>query len=81
MKIRKWHKISNNGKLDSECTTEELLKDLGRMARRWRRSCGLPGGADCEQEWANKRADDRVKVCIKELESFIASNISNKGCL
>jgi hypothetical protein len=54
--------------------SDALLADLGRMARRWRRGCGRPGGACCEQEWANKRADDRVKVCIKELEDFIEAN-------
>ena len=54
--------------------SDALLADLGRMARRWKRGCGRPGGACCEQEWANKRADDRVKVCIKELEEFIAAN-------
>ena len=54
--------------------SDALLADLGRMARRWRRGCGRPGGACCEQEWANKRADDRVKVCIRELEEFISAN-------
>ena len=58
----------------AEVRSDALLADLGRMARRWRRGCGRPGGACCEQEWANKRADDRVKVCIKELEEFIAAN-------
>ena len=63
----------------SEVRSDALLADLGRMARRWRRGCGRPGGACCEQEWANKRADDRVKVCIKELEEFIAANNDLSG--
>jgi hypothetical protein len=59
--------------------SDALLADLGRMARRWRIGCGRPGGASCEQEWANKRADDRVKVCIKELEEFIAAHAALRG--
>ena len=63
----------------AEVRPDALLADLGRMARRWRRGCGRPGGACCQQEWANKRADDRVKVCIKELEEFIAANASREA--
>lgn len=48
-----------------------VLESLGKMARRWRRGCGRPGGADCEQQWANERADRRVKECAKELEEFV----------
>ena len=56
---------------EKEATQDSLLLELGRMTRRWRRSCGRAGGACVEQEWANKRADDRVKECIRELEMFI----------
>jgi hypothetical protein len=75
-KRRKRYDMDNQDKAASVVRSDALLADLGRMARRWRRSCGRPGGASCEQEWANKRADDRVKVCIKELEAFIEANAS-----
>lgn len=66
--------MDNQGSAASVVRSDALLADLGRMARRWRRSCGRPGAACCEQQWANQRADDRVKVCIKELEAFIEAN-------
>ena len=66
--------MENQDNAASVVRSDALLASLGKMARKWRRSCGRPGGASCQQEWANTRADDRVKVCIKELEEFIAAN-------
>lgn len=68
-----------NGKSRRVDDTNALLADLGRIARRWRRSCGRPGGACCSQQWANQRADDRVKVCITELEAFIEAKTQTTG--
>ena len=68
--------MQESGSLDNALS--DVLSDLGRMSRRWRRGCGRPGGADCQQEWANIRADDRVKVCIKEVEEFIAAKASGQ---
>ena len=57
---------------DVGCT--ELLVALGKMARRWKRSCGRSGGACVQTQEANYYADARVKECVRELESFIATN-------
>ena len=53
---------------------KNMLAQLGKMARRWKRSCGRPGGACVTQQWANQRVDDRVKALAKELEDFIEKN-------
>ncbi len=54
-----------------EISTEKLLYRMAKMARKWRRHCGRAGGACCQQEEANRRADQARKECAKELETFI----------
>jgi hypothetical protein len=56
--------------------SEALLADLGRMARRWSGGCGRSECGLSDEDWANRRAAGRVKVCIKELEDFIAAKRS-----
>lgn len=51
-----------------------LFDSLGKMARKWRRSCGLPGGASCQSEEENRRADEARRECAKQLEAFIKLN-------
>ena len=53
----------------------KLLTKLGKMARRWKRSCGRPGGACVQTQEANYYADSRVKECVKELESLLSEYV------
>jgi hypothetical protein len=53
---------------------EEILVELKAMARRWKRACGGAGGACCQQQDMNIRADAARRTCAKELEAFILAN-------
>jgi hypothetical protein len=57
--------------MDESAACSSLLDELGVIARRWLRHCGRPGGADCTQQWANDRADNRVKECVKDIQTLI----------
>jgi hypothetical protein len=48
-----------------------VLANLARLARRWRRSCGRAGGACVQQEESNRRADEERKMCAYEIEELI----------
>jgi len=52
----------------------DMLDALGKLARRWRRSCGRPGGADTLTGHGNYMADCARRECAKELEKLMASN-------
>jgi hypothetical protein len=51
--------------------SEELLGDLAKMARRWRRQQGGAGGA-CVQTQEHNTIRDKARLkLIKEVEEFI----------
>lgn len=52
----------------------DALTALLRLAGRWRRRGGKAGGACCEQEEANRRADEARKLCAADLELWVAES-------
>ena len=56
-------------------TTILFLSNLALMARKWRRKCGRPGGACCQQEEINRRSDEIRKECAKDVEDLLKATL------
>ena len=54
--------------------SKELLAELGKMTRRWRRMQGGAGGACCSIQEANQFRNEGRLPLIKELEAFVKAN-------
>ena len=50
---------------------ERLLVDMDKLARKWRRDCGLPGGACVQQEERRYAADEARKQCARDIEALV----------
>ena len=45
---------------------------LMKLARKWRRDCGRPGGASIDAEAASRGRDEAKRQCASELESVVS---------
>lgn len=51
--------------------SKTLRKALGKLAKKWHRQCGLPGGASVMHQDMNIMADNARKDCARDIEDLL----------